>query len=402
MTSAPGGHGPLVYLVAGEASGDELGSRLMRALKAELAVDIRFAGVGGDAMSAEGLQSLFPMRELSLMGFVEIVPHIPRLMRRIRETAADIRRCRPDVVVTIDSPDFNFRVGKRLAGEGIPLVHYVGPSVWAYRPGRAAKIARFLDHLLVLFPFEPPYFEAVGLPTTFVGHPLVEAGILEADGEALRTELNAPDDAVFVTVLPGSRRGELARHLALFGDTIRDLATNHPNLNVLLPAAPGLESQLATAASEWPVPVRVLSGTAQKYAGFALSRAALAVSGTVTLELAIAGVPMVVAYKANPMTMAIARRIVRIPYISLGNLVLGEGVAPEFIQEKATSGALSGALHELLVDGARRNRQIEAWQGFAERVSAAGASPSVRAARAVRDLITGRQSQNSEGGNTNV
>ena len=387
MTAQPANEPPLVYLVAGEASGDELGARLMTALQAMSGGNVRFAGIGGRQMTAAGLTSLFPMRELSLMGFVEIVPHIPKLLRRIRETADDIRRRRPACVVTIDSPDFNFRVGRRLAGAGIPLVHYVGPSVWAYRAGRAAKIARFLDHLLVLFPFEPPYFETVGLPTTFVGHPLIEAGIKDAEAGPLLAEIGAAPEDVLVTVLPGSRGGEIKRHLALFGAVITKLAAAHPGLRVLIPAAPGLEDTLREQTAGWPVTTHILSGTDQKYAAFAASRAALAVSGTVTLELAIAGLPMVVAYKANALTMAIAKRIVRVPHISLGNLVLQQGIAPEFVQEAASVSALSDALGALLVDGPARTRQTEAWKEFSQKISVGGDTPSQRAARVVADII---------------
>lgn len=388
--TTPADQAPLVYLVAGEASGDVLGGRLMQALKVKLDGRVRFAGIGGSCMTEEGLTSLFPMQELSLMGFVEIIPHIPKLLRRIRQTAHDAKRVRPDVVITIDSPDFNFRVGRRLAGSGIPLVHYVGPSVWAYRAGRAADIARFLDHLLVLFPFEPPYFEAVGLPTTFIGHPLVEANLDQADTALLLAEEDVPADAEILTVLPGSRTGEISRHLALFGDAVRLLAKQHPRLMVLIPAAPGVADLLRQGTTGWPVPVRVLEGADRKYAAFAASRAALAVSGTVTLELAIAGVPMVVAYRANPLTVAIARRIVRTPYISLGNLVLGKAVAPELIQEQTSAQELAKAIDQLMVDGPERRRQLDAWHTFSDRLTASGENPSQRAADVIIQLITNR------------
>lgn len=390
MTTTPAQQPPLIYLVAGEASGDLLGGQLMQALKEKLGGRVRFAGVGGSRMTEEGLKSLFPMRELSLMGFVEIIPHIPKLLRRIRQTANDAKRVRPDVVITIDSPDFNFRVGRRLAGSGIPLIHYVGPSVWAYRAGRAADIARFLDHLLVLFPFEPPYFESVGLPTTFIGHPLVEANLDQADAASLLAEESVPADAEILTVLPGSRTGEISRHLALFGDAVHLLAKQHPRLTVLVPAAPGIADLIRQGTASWSVPVRILEGVDRKYAAFAASRAALAVSGTVTLELAIAGVPMVVAYRANPLTVAIARRIVRTPYISLGNLVLGEAVAPELIQEQASAQELAKAIDQLMVDGPERRRQLDAWHNFSDRLTASGKNPSQRAADVVIQLITNR------------
>lgn len=376
---------PCIFLIAGEPSGDLIGARLMAALK-RLSGDqgLRFAGVGGLRMSAEGLESLFPMSELSVMGVLEVLPHLPRLLRRIRETAAAARRIGPDAVVTIDSPEFNFRVCRRLAGAGIPRIHYVAPQVWAWRAGRAKRIGRFLDHLLLLFPFEPPFFEATGLATTVVGHPLVEEGIERADGAAFRERhAIAPGDSL-VAVLPGSRHGEIKRHLPIFGAAINRLHLRLGPFRVVVPTTvPALASEIEAIVERWPVETHVIVGRDEKYGAFAASDAALTASGTATLELAIAGVPMAVAYKVNPLTAAIGRRVIRVEHIALANLVAGRRAAPEFIQEACTAEQLTPALERLLTDEGARREQRESLREVASRLGLGGPAPSEQAARTV-------------------
>jgi lipid-A-disaccharide synthase len=333
VSGTPKGDAPLVFLVAGEASGDLIGARFMAALKRRTDGAVRFAGVGGERMIAEGIESLFPIAELSVMGLLEVAPHVPRLLRRIRETATAARRLRPNAVVTIDSPDFNFRVARRLVGAGFPLIHYVAPTVWAYRPKRAKAIAKFLDHLLLLFPFEPPYFDAVDLPYTFVGHPLVEEAIEAANGQAFRARHEISPDTTVIAVLPGSRHGELARHLPVFERTLAALGARRTDLHLVMPVVSPLVAELKSAVANWDLPLTVVEGRAEKYAAFAASDAALAASGTVTLELAFAGVPMVAAYRANWLTAALARRLLLVPHVAMVNIVLGRGVVPEFLQE---------------------------------------------------------------------
>lgn len=387
MTEAPPTKGPLVFVVAGEPSADLIGARFMREMKAR--APVRFAGVGGPRMIAEGLEPLYPMSDLSVMGFIEIVPHIPRLLRRIRQTVRAVRARKPDIVVTIDAPDFNLRVMRRLKGAGIPLVHYVGPTVWAYRPGRAAKIARYLDHVLLLFPFEPPYYDAVGLGATFVGHPLVEEGIERADGRAFRARHEIPADGLVLMVLPGSRGGEIARHLPVFAETLARLDQRVPGLTLVVPSVAAHAESIFKAAERWPQRVITVEGNAEKYAAMAASDAAIVASGTATLELAIAAVPMVVCYKANPLTMAIARRVVRVPHIAMANIVAGERVAPEFIQDRCNALVLSEALGELLADRPARERQSRLFREAARNVGLGGVPPSERAAKAVTDILNG-------------
>ncbi len=380
---------PLFFLVAGEVSGDVIGARLMLALKALTDGKARFAGVGGEHMQRAGLESLFPMHELSVMGIFEVLPHIPKLLRRIRQTERAARRLSARVVVTIDSPDFCFRVGKRLKGSGIPVVHYVAPQVWAWRPGRARKIAKFLAHLLLLFPFEEKYFVGTGLQTTFVGHPLAEGFIGDADGAAFRRDHGIPEDESLLAILPGSRLSEISRHLPVFGETVNTLAARKTLGWAVIPAVPALRKEIAAAVKSWNVKVVIVDGSEReaKYAALAASNAALTSSGTATLELAIAGVPMVVAYRANPVTVAVARKVVHVQHIALANIVAGRRAAPEFLQEACTPSRLVPAVENILLDPAARDDQIECFRTVARQLGIGGTAPSELAAKAVLAVV---------------
>lgn len=381
--------GPLLFLIAGEPSGDLLGARLMAALKRRTGGRVRFAGIGGDLMAAEGLRSLFPMAELALMGIVEVLPHLPRLLRRIGETVAAIRRMRPDAVLTIDAPAFNFRVAARLRGSGIPVAHYVAPSVWAWRPGRARKVARFLDHMLALLPFEPPHFEAHGLACTYVGHPILETLDGDADGAAFRRRHGVPPDGPLLCVLPGSRHGEVSRLLPAFGETLGRLAHRLPELRAVVPTVPAVADRVQAAAAKWPLPAVVITDRDEKPDAFAAADAALAASGTVVLELAAAGVPTVAAYRANAVTAALLRRMLTVRYVTLVNLVLDRPVVPEFLQERCRAEILTPAVEHLLVSPPAREAQR---QGFREALDklAVPERPSERAADVVLELATRR------------
>ncbi|MFQ5958018.1 MAG: lipid-A-disaccharide synthase [Alphaproteobacteria bacterium] len=379
--------GPLIFLVAGEPSADYLGGRLMAALKDATGGALRFAGVGGEHMRAEGLESLFPMNDLSVMGYIEVVPRIPRLLARIRETAAAARALAPHAVVTIDSPDFTLRVARRLAGCGFPLIHYVAPQVWAHRPRRAARIARFLDHVLALLPFEPPYFEAAGLPCTFVGHAVVEAGADHGDGPGFRARHGIPPQAPVLCALPGSRHGETSRHLPVFAATLERLAARFPGLEAVIPTVAPVAAEVSAVAARWPVKARVVSGTAERFDAFAASTVALAVSGTVVVELAIAGVPTVITYRANPLTAWAARRMIRVPYVGLVNLILDRPVMPELLQDQCRPGMLAEAVGALLADADARAAQVAESRRAAEMIGLGGPPPSRRAAEAVLGII---------------
>ncbi|MDD3447102.1 MAG: lipid-A-disaccharide synthase, partial [Zavarzinia sp.] len=292
-----------VYIVAGEPSGDALGARLMAALKRETGGAVRFSGIGGSLMAAEGLDSAFPMSELTLLGVMEVLPKARHVLRRVRETAAGILSLRPDVVVTVDAPAFAFRVGKKIRGQGIPHVHYVAPTVWAWRPRRAKMVAGFLSHLLALFPFEPPYFEKYGLPTSFVGHSVVEGvediGSMKVAGQALLARLGIAPERPVLLVLPGSRSSEVRNLVPVFGETLAALREALPDLAVLVPTVPNVAAAVKVAVADWPVAPIVLEDAADKLPAMAAARVALAASGTVALELALTETPMVIAYKAN-------------------------------------------------------------------------------------------------------
>ena len=378
---------PLIFLIAGEPSGDLIASRLMEALKRRTGNRVRFAGIGGPLMAEQGLESLFPYSELSLMGLLEVVPHMKRLLGRIRATARTARRLRPAAFVSVDVPGFALRVARRLRGAGFPLVHYVAPTVWAYRPGRAAEIARYLDHVLCLFPFEPPYFEAVGLDASFVGHPLLEEPINSADGPEFRKRHGLAPDQPALAVLPGSRASELRRHEPVFGETVRVLARRIEGLCILVPTLPQNRAAVAAKTTSWAAPVTVVEGKSEKYAAFAASDAALTASGMATLELALAAVPMIVCYRANPLTAAIARRILLVPHIAMPNIIADRRAAPEFVQRECSPRRLVPAVEELLRDADRRREQIESFREIATRLGRGGSPPSERAADVILDLI---------------
>ncbi len=377
-------------MIAGEPSGDVLGGHLMAALKARSGAALKFTGIGGDRMIAEGLDSLFPMRELSIMGYMEVIPKIPRLLARIGETADAVRKVNPDVVITIDSPDFTFRVARKLKGLGIPVIHYVAPQVWAHRPGRAAKIAQFLDHILALLPFEPPLFEAHGLPCTYVGHAIVEEGADGGDGPNFRHRHGISGDAPLIAVLPGSRLGVVARHLPIFGAALGRLAATRPGLLAVVPTVATVADEVAAGTAQWPVKTLVVTGAHEKYNAFAAADAALAASGTVSLELAIAAVPMVIAYKANALTAWLARRMVLVDYACLVNLILDREAVPEFIQERCRPDLLAAAVAKLLDHNEAREAQTSAARAAVETLGLGGAPPSERAAEVVLDVIAGK------------
>ncbi len=397
MTSAGGSQqGPLIFLIAGEPSGDQLGGGLMAALTHETGGKICYAGIGGPQMTGQGLESLFPIDELSVMGIVEVLPHALSIYRRMRQTLAAIRAVRPAALVTIDSPSFTLEVSQRLKGEGIPLIHYVAPSVWAWKPWRARRMAGYLDHLLALLPFEPPYFERHGLATTFVGHPAVESFDARTGGGGFRAGLGVPETAPLLCVLPGSRRGEVRRLLPVFGQTLAQLRQHHPDLHIVVPTVEGVAEQVRQAVHRWPVSAKLVTGGDEKYQAFAAADVALAASGTVAVELAVASLPAVVAYRLNPITEFLAARLISVDFVSLPNLVLNREAMPEFLQRDCTPGKLAAALDRLLSDPEARRAQVNDYRSVIELLGYGGAAPSYRAARTILKLIgTGGQGTSS-------
>ncbi len=392
MTAAP-----LVFLIAGEPSGDVLGGRLMAALDHATGGRVRFAGVGGPNMESNGLASLFPMADLTVMGVAEVVPRLPRIVRRLRQTVAAAKSSRPAAVVTIDSPDFSFRVGQRLKGRGFPLIHYVAPTVWAWRSGRARAIAAFLDHVLALLPFEPPYFEAEGLACTFVGHPVVESGAGDGDGASFRRRHGIESQAPLICFLPGSRASEVGPLMPVFGQTLAKLRLGRPDLRAVIAAAASVSDIVTAAARGWPTAPLMVSDTAEKHDAFAAADVALAASGTVALELAMAGTPAVIAYKINPLTAFLARRLIRVRFVSLVNIILDRPIVPEFLQNDCRPERLEAAIDHLLGDGEARARQVAAGREALHRLGLGGPPTGERAARVVLDVIE-RYSKQPKGG----
>lgn len=382
---------PLIYLVAGEPSGDVLGGALMAALRQRTGGQVRFAGIGGSTMAEQGLESLFPMSDLSIMGIVEVLPSLRRVFRRMDETAAAIREARPDVVVTIDSQSFSVRVARRLAPSPCPIVQYVAPTVWAWKPWRAKHLAKVVDRVLLLFPFEQPYWDAVGLDAVDVGHPAASAEVGAAERSATRERLLQGRSGPLLTVLPGSRRGVIARHLPVFRAAVERLLPSHPGLTAAIPTVPGLADTMAEEVARWPVPVSLVEGgVAERLAVMAAGDAALATSGTVALELAAVGTPHVIAYRANALTAAIVRRMVRIDMASPVNLVAGRRVTPELIQENCTAERLAATLEELLGDAGAAETQRAAMNAVMTALGRGGPAPSERAADAVLAMIGAR------------
>jgi lipid-A-disaccharide synthase len=381
---------PHVFLVAGEESGDRLGAALIAAIKRRTQGRARFSGVGGAHMAEQGVRSRFSIDDLSLMGFADLPARLPKIFRRIRETADAVIAAKPDVLVIIDNPEFTHRVARKVRARepAIPIVDYVCPSVWAWRPGRARAMRAYVDHVLALLPFEPAAMQRLqGPPTSFVGHPLGEqVALLRPNAEEARRRLSSPP---LLLVLPGSRAGEIKRMAAVFGETVARVADQVGPLEVVVPAVPRLAETVRAAVAGWRVPARVVTEPSEKHAAFRAARAALTKSGTSTLELAVAGVPMAAAYKVPFIEEMIARLLITAPSAILANLVLGENVVPEFLQRDCTAEKLCSALLPLLADTAQRRHQIDAFARLDGLMGLGKASPSDRAAALVLDCAAG-------------
>jgi lipid-A-disaccharide synthase len=381
---------PHIFLVAGEESGDRLGAALIAAIRRRNP-DARFSGVGGTQMTALGVTSLFPLGELAIIGFVQIIMGLPKIVRRIRDTADAVVAAKPDVLVIIDSPEFTHRVARRVRARApqIPIIDYVCPSVWAWRSGRARAMKRYIDRVLALLPFEPKVMrELDGPPCIYVGHPLIEQlNDLRPSAEEARRRRSDPP---LLLVLPGSRGGEIHRMENVFGAAVALTATRASALEVVVPAVPWLANDVRAAVAAWRVPARVVVDADEKHAAYRTARAALVKSGTSTLELALAGVPMVTAYKVPLIEEAVARTLIKIDTIILANLVLGtERPVPEFIQSACTAEALATALVPLLTDTPERRQQIEAFGRLDEIMGIGNGVPSDRAAAVVLDCAGG-------------
>ena len=361
---------------------------MIAALRQRSGDEIEFSGVGGALMAAQGLDSLFPIADLSVMGLAEILPRLPLLLRRLSETADHVRAVQPTALITIDAPGFSFRLAKRLKGEGIPLIHYVAPQVWAWRPGRARHLAGRIDHLLALLPFEPAFFSDYDLPCDFVGHPVIE-GVAEApgDGAAFRRARGIAAEAKVLAMLPGSRVGEASRLLPIFAQVAGLLQAQQPGLEIVLPTVEQVAATVTEAVRPWSVPTHIVKDGDARADAFAAADAALAASGTVSLELALRGIPAVVAYRTNPISAALVRRMLTIPHVALPNILADRQVMPEFLQENCQAEPIAAALGRLLDDPARRAAQEAELAHIAEMLGRGGTAPSLRAADAILRVV---------------
>lgn len=384
--------GRRIFLIATEESGDRLGANLMKILRQRLGDAVRFEGVGGQAMAREGLASLFPIEELSIMGLAAVVQQLPKILGLIRTTVGAVTAASPDILVIIDSPDFTHRVARRVRARdpSIPIVDYVSPSVWAWRPGRARAMRAYVDHVLALLPFEPEEYRRLnGPPCSYVGHPLTEQiGSLRPKPAEQKRRDEAPP---VLLVLPGSRRSEIRHHMAVFGATLDRLHAEGVAFDLVLPTMPHLKEAVTEGVRNWKVAPRIVIGEQEKRAAFRIARAALAKSGTVTLELAISGVPMVTAYRVGAVEAWIMRRAIKVSSVILANLVIGDNVVPEYLQQDCTPENLSRAVREVLDDTPMRRRQLEAFAKIDGIMSTGNQPPSVRAADIV--LATMRKSR---------
>ncbi|KRE13027.1 hypothetical protein ASE66_21425 [Bosea sp. Root483D1] len=379
-----------LFIVAGEASGDALGTRFVARLREVLGDrPLELSGVGGEALIAEGLHSIFPQEDIAVMGFGPVVARLPLLLRRISDAARAAAAFAPDLLLTIDAPDFNLRVAKKLRqlAPAVPTAHWVCPSVWAWRQGRARRMKPHVDRILALLPFEPAALERLGGPqTVYVGHPLIERlqDYRPGPGEAAR---RGDAEAPTILVLPGSRRSEIHHLMPPFGEAVALVAERLPQARFVLPAVSHLVKEITALTADWRIKPEIVAGEAAKLAAFRQARAALAASGTVTLELALAQVPTVAAYRGAGWEAVLARRLIKLPTVILPNLIMGESVVPEFIQNAASPQALAGALLAAIADGPARQRQLDGFAAVEQDMRSAGPSPAANAVSAALALV---------------
>ena len=378
---------PLIFLIAGEPSGDLLGARLMEAIRKRIKNKVSFSGIGGTHMEKQGLASIYPMSNLSVMGFFEVILKLPQIIRCFKKTIEQINSIKPSVVVTIDSPDFNFRIAKKLKDSGIPLIHYVAPSVWAWRPKRASKIARLFDHLLTLLPFEPSFFEVEGLASTFVGHSVLDGGADKGDGVAFRKLYNIPATDYILVVLPGSRMGEIKALWKIFEETINHLMNSYPNMHIVIPTIPNLVDKVSFLSKKWKKLPIIIEEENEKFDSFAAADVAIAASGTVSLELAMSRTPSVIAYKTSPITWFFARFLLKVRYANLINIILDREEVPEFLQKDCRSDFLASKIENLLNNELLRSNQIQAYERALKQLKTEECSPADKAAETVLSLL---------------
>lgn len=381
-----------IFIIVGEPSGDVLGARLMAALTRAVGPNIRFSGVGGPQMAVQGLHSLFDYRQLAVMGLLEVLPKVPRLLRRVREVAASIEALKPDAIVTIDAPSFAFAILRRLKSHTQPRIHYVAPQVWAWRPKRVNKLKKYVDHVLALFPFEPPYFEAAGMSCTFVSHPVLENVATSQEGHAFRARHGIRSDATVICALPGSRRAEVQRLSPVIVESLGRLAARHENLHVVIPTVSTVLEDVRSIEVEG-VPTVVIEDTAEKSAAMAAADVAISASGTATLELACAGVPSVVIYKVAKVTGWLGSLVLNVKYASIVNILADREIMPEFLQWHCKPGDIADAMSDLIEDKKRRQEVIDAEFDTVSQLAVPGKTPSEKAADEVLRILRAFQTE---------
>ena len=357
----------------------------MAALRRQRA-DLRFAGVGGARMIEQGLTSLHPMSDLAVMGLIEVVPRLRLIRQRLTETMADIVAQQPDLLVTIDSPGYTKHVLKRAKPLGLPRIQYVAPQVWAWREKRVRHFPGLWERLLCLLPFEPDWFAARGVEGTFVGHPVLESGAGTGDGARFRATHGLAGERILI-LMPGSRRSEVPRLLPVFEEVVQRLARSAPNVKPVLPVSAVVADTVRRATAEWTIKPIVLTEVADKHDAYAAASVALTKSGTSTLELALAGVPMAVTYRVNPISAAIARRAIKVPHVAMVNLLAGRAVVPELLQERCRADLLEKVVLELLADGRAAAAQRDAFTAVLASLRPQEGLPSDAAAREVLELL---------------
>ena len=371
-----------IYLIAGEPSGDLLGSRLMKALKKKTGKNVCFYGLGGETMENAGLKSLFDVSELAIMGLAEVIPSIPRVLRRIKETVADIERIRPDAVITIDSWSFSARIHKALRKKklGIPQIHYVAPQVWAWKKKRARTMYKYIDLLLTLLPQEPKYFTPYKLETEFVGHPVIESEVSQGDGKAFRKKYHIAENQKIISLLPGSRHNEVEKLLPVFLDAARELYEKDNKICFAISTVRTVANKVKSMVNQTHLPIVVAESEQDRYNAFNASSAAIAASGTVALELAICNVPHIIAYKVSPLTALILKHFMHIQFVNLSNILLGREIIPEILQERCVCGNLRAYTDSLLEKGELFERQMDGFKKVREILGQGIQTPSENAA----------------------
>jgi len=379
-------HQRLIYIIAGEPSGDMLASRLMQALR-EKDPNIRFAGLGGETMTAMGFESLFDISDISVMGILEVLPKLRLIMRRLKQVTDDIHRQCPDVIVTVDSWGFAHQALAQLKKEGntVPKVHYVAPQVWAWKKGRAKTVARLVDRLMTLLPFEPPYFEKYGLQCSFVGHPVIEnTANLTNDPLAFKKKYGIPEQCTLISVLPGSRQSEIKRLIPVFKQVVLQLKKTYPDLYIVIPSVAAIAGKVEEAFADLDISHRIILGQYERYAAFQSSKFALAASGTVSLELTACGTPHVIAYKFGYITNRVAKYFSGTKYANLINILADKWIIPEFILENCNEILITPIILDLMQHPAKSKTQIdEAQQYFMKLKPAGDIMPSEKAAETV-------------------